>query len=163
MANLTNTIPMPILIAGIAVLIIVFYVLWSVIDVNRKRKKCQAYMDRFTELYDKERNIRTVLETMRNEYKTSDPERKAINRGLHYLEKSLYGDYEGALNQISSALKSVRIKEVHDRILVMEEQKLTEETEKKDAATDTDADMISGDDTMDQSKDQADAGVDFNE
>lgn len=122
--NLTASISLPLVIAGVGAFVVIIYFFYSIFSIKLIKKRNEKYIDRFESVYEEKKSIRITLESLESMYSKKSVEYKAIKKALYYLDHSLFRDYAGALQIIDKIFESKKIKKMHDSYLRNEENKV---------------------------------------
>ena len=122
--NLTASISLPLVIAGVGAFVVIIYFFYSIFSIKLIKKRNEKYIDRFESVYEEKKSIRITLESLESMYSKKSVEYKAIKKALYYLDHSLFRDYAGALQIIDKIFESKKIKKMHDSNLRNEENKV---------------------------------------
>ena len=122
--NLTASISLPLVIAGVGAFVVIIYFFYSIFSIKRIKKRNEKYIDQFESVYEEKKSIRITLESLESMYSKKSMEYKAIKKALYYLDHSLFRDYAGALQIIDKIFESKKIKKMHDSYLRNEENKV---------------------------------------
>ena len=114
-------VPLPILLIGCGVVIILVFLLSCFVESLNKKKQVKEYVKLFEDYMQDSFELRTLLSKIKCHYKKKSFIEEAISKALYYLDHSISRDYKGALNIIEDYLKYKPVSMIHKQYI--EEQK----------------------------------------